>query len=136
MAGAPKGNKNAKKLKTPELREKAYEQYCAHLAKGKSSRSFTFVEGDLMLTGKSMENYINDNPIDFPIIKKEIAFAQGFAYWEEIVENTGKGIDKNASLPALQMIMRNKYDWDKEDKSKESTNEPLVRKLFEAISKT
>ena len=32
---AQKGNQNAKKLTTDELKIQAYDQYCAHIAKGK-----------------------------------------------------------------------------------------------------
>lgn len=113
MAGAPRGNKNALKLKTPELKAEAYRQYCAHLAKGKSKKSWYFEHPDLELTWETMEKYIAGNIIDFPPIKKEISQCKGLAYWEEVVDQTALG-NNEANLPALQMLMRNKFGWDKE----------------------
>lgn len=115
MAGAPKGNKNATKLKTPELKVEAYQQYCAHLAKGKSKKSWYFEHPELELTAETMEKYISDNPIDFRPITREIAEIKGFAYWEEVVEQSARG-ENEANTASLQMLMRNKYKWDKEDK--------------------
>lgn len=114
MAGAPKGNKNAIKLKTPELKAEAYRQYCAHLAKGKSKKSWYFEHPDLQLTFETMDKYIAENPIDFRPITRQIAEIKGFAYWEEIVEQSARG-ENQANTASLQMLMRNKYKWDKED---------------------
>lgn len=114
MAGAPKGNKNATKLKDSELKSEAYKQYCAHLATGKSKKSWYFEHSQIELTAQTMEKYISNNPIDFSPIKKEIAEIKGFAYWEEVVEKSAEG-KNNANTASLQMLMRNKYGWDKED---------------------
>jgi hypothetical protein len=113
MAGAPKGNKNALKLKTPDLKAEAYKQYCAHLAKGKSKKSWYFEHPDLELTAETMDKYIAENPIDFRPITKQIAEIKGFAHWEEIVEQSARG-ENEANTASLQMLMRNKYKWDKE----------------------
>lgn len=110
-----KGQQAAKKLTTDELKAQAYEQYCAHLAKGKSKRSFVFDHPELSLLWETMEKYIEqekDNPI-FDPKKKEIAERIGFARWEEICEDHAEGKNK-AVTPALQMVMRNKFGWDKE----------------------
>lgn len=115
MAGAPKGNKNAVKLKTSELKEEAYRQYCAHLAKGKSKESWYFEHPEVELTWETMEKYIASSPIEFPTIKRKVAEIKGFAYWEDVVEKSAEGKNK-ANTPSLQMLMRNKYGWDKEDK--------------------
>lgn len=114
--GAQPGNQFGVKIKHPDLRQKAYEQYCAWLARGKSSRSFTFVEGDLMCTGKTIESYIKEYPHEFPPIQKEVAYSQGMSVWESVVEDSAKGSNKDANTASLQMLMRNKYGWDKEEK--------------------
>ncbi len=117
MGGVVFGNKNGTKIKSPDLRQKAYDQYCKWLARGKSSRSFSFVEGDLICTGKTIESYIKDNTTEFPPAKREAAYAQGMAHWESVVDGTAEGSNKQACVPALNMLMRNKFGWDKEEKA-------------------
>ncbi len=109
---APEGNQFGVKLKDPEVRQLAFEQYCAHLARGKSQESFYFEHPEFTVSYKTMNRYIEENPEEFPAIKKEIARIKGFAIWEDIVEKSAKG-ENEAVTPSLQMVMRNKYGWDK-----------------------
>lgn len=113
MAGAPIGNQNALKLRDSDLRKKAYKQYCEWLARGKSQKSFTFVEVDLMCTYRTIESYMKTDPIDFPSLHMELAKCKGYAEWEQVVEDSARGINKDANTASLQMLMRNKFDWDK-----------------------
>ena len=57
----PPGNKRGTKLKDPNIRQQAYEQYCAHLAKGKSKRSWCFEHPELTCTWETMEKYLEDS---------------------------------------------------------------------------
>lgn len=50
----------------------------------------------------------------FDFEKLNISKIKGFAYWEDFVEAHGRGENKGVT-PALQMIMRNKYGWDKKE---------------------
>lgn len=118
-AGAPFGNQNNKKLDTPELRAKAYAQYCAHIASGKSKRSWCFEHPNLTLTWETMEKYIKSDNIEFDPDTKKIAESKGFAVWEGTLEGCAKGHNKEANVAALQMIMRNKFGWDRRDTSSE-----------------
>lgn len=130
---APKGNQNSKKLKTDELKKLAYDSYCAHLSKGKNKRSWFFEHENLTLTWQTMETYITENQVDFNPIKKTIAECKGFQEWEEIAEKCAKGQNK-AVVPALQMVMRNKFGWDKENTITHSV-EPQVRQLLKKWEK-
>lgn len=121
MAGAPEGNTNAAKLTTPELRKEAYDAYCTWLARGKTKRSFSFVKGDIMCTYRAIEEYIKNFPIELDPVKKEVAFAQGYAHWEGVVDGSADGSNKDACTPSLNMLMRNKYSWDKEEKAQENS---------------
>lgn len=112
LSEAMKGNQNGVKLKDPELRQIAYTKYCEWLAKGKSKKSFTFVEGEFMCHWQTIESYLKNAPAEFDPLKKEVAFAQGYAYWESVTDDTAIGKNKDASVPALNMTMRNKYGWD------------------------
>lgn len=110
--GAPVGNKNGIKLKDPNIRQLAYSQYCAHLAKGKSKRSWYFEHPEFRCTWETLEKYLDDQ-VEFDPLHKKIAEVKGFAYWEGVVEDSATGKNKEANTASLQMLMRNKYAWDK-----------------------
>ena len=126
-----KGKKNALKLKTPELKKMAYEQYCAHLASGKAKKSWYFEHPDMMLTSETMEKYIAEEPNNFPAIQKEMAWCKGYQRWEKVVEDSAEGHNKDANTASLQMLMRNKYLWDKENPGQKETSQPLIQIMSE-----
>lgn len=111
------GNKNAVKLVSTELKLEAYADYCAHIAKGLSKKSWYFKDEERMLcTWQTLEKYIKEDETVFNPIKKAVAECKSLGYWEK------KGMDmmdgKGKCEPALyQIFMRNKFDWDKPDKS-------------------
>jgi thiamine pyrophosphate-dependent acetolactate synthase large subunit-like protein len=113
--GGPYGNTKGLALKDPEMRQRAYKSYCDHIAKGKSYKSWYFIEGDCACTYKTMLEYIKDKT-EFPPIIKEIAESEGYQQWETIAEESAKGLNKNANTASLQMVMRNKFGWDKDKK--------------------
>lgn len=123
------GKKNARKLKTPDLMEKVYNHYCQHLAAGKVKKSWYYDEDGLLLTWETMEKYIANEPHNFDPRKKEAAFAKGMQYWESIVSKKAEGSQKDADTATLQMIMRNKYGWDKETNKEKSSTDSLVEAL-------
>jgi len=105
-------NKYATKLDTPELRQTAYKAYCAHIAKGKSKRSW-YMSHPVSLTYETIEKYIRMNPMEFDPDEKKLAEAMGYGKWEGVVEASAEGKNKEANTASLQMLMRNKYGWDK-----------------------
>jgi hypothetical protein len=124
---AQPGNQLAKKLDTPELRKWAYESYCAHLAKGKSKKSWN-LKTPVTLTWETMEKYIKDDPNEFDPTHKELAISDGFAIWEQVVEDSAIGKNKEANTASLQMLMRNKFSWDKRDETLEDkANETFLQ---------
>jgi hypothetical protein len=123
-----KGKKNAQKLKTPELKKMAYEQYCAHIAKGKAKKSWYFEHPDLLMTWQTMEKYIADDRFFNPIYK-EIAWCKGYQHWEQVVEDSAQGLNKDANTASLQMLMRNKFGWDKENAGNKEEVSPLIEKM-------
>ncbi len=136
---APKGNKNAKKLTTPELRQEAYRQYCEWIAKGECKEAWCFEHPELTLTSKTMEKYIKENPIEFPSLHKELAEAKSLAHWTSL----GKDMmtSQQRCQPALyQMFMRNKFGWDKESaeekEEKAKRGVSLLEALVSSIEKT
>jgi hypothetical protein len=114
---APLGNKFATKLKQPDHRKMAYEQYCAHMAAGYSKKSWCFrhpTDITKSLTYQSMEKYMVENPTEFNPILMEMAQSDGMKYYEDEGRKLMQGRYKNGSPEVWKTCMRNKYDWDKE----------------------
>ena len=123
------GKKNARKLNTNEQMKCVYESYCDHLSKGKVKKSWWFDDGSLTLTWETMEKYLANEPHNFDPLKKEVAVAKGMSYWENVVEEKAKGKNKDADTAALQMVMRNKYGWDKPGAEEDGDLEPYIKTL-------
>lgn len=109
---APKGNQYGVKIQDPETRQEAYKAYCEWIAKGKSPQSFTFEKEDLKCTARTLDSYAKLYPEEFLSIHREFAFCKGYSEWESIVEDSAKGLNKDANTASLQMVMRNKFKWD------------------------
>ena len=129
----PLGNQYGLALKDPAIRQKAYYLFCAHLAQGKAIKSWWYEdeEGN-ECTWATMLSYIKNNPHEFDSVKKEIAETKGYNLWESVAEESAKGKNR-ANTASLQMVMRNKYGWDKEDKSKDSTSVNLTPEQFNQL---
>lgn len=112
----PKGNKFGTKLKDPAIRQRAYREYCDHIADGKSKKAWHFRHKDLTCTWQTMEKYIKENPNEFNPIHKEIAESMSLDKWETRGLNMMLGKIKKCQPAIYQMFMRNKFGWDKEEK--------------------
>lgn len=115
--GGPPGNKKGTKLKSPDHRQEAYQQYCAHISKGLDKRSWKYVHATdktKSLTYQTMERYIDENPTEFDTILIEQAKCDSYAYFEQEGLKLMKGIYRNGSPVTWQTFMRNKFGWDKE----------------------
>lgn len=133
---AHKDNKYAKKLTTDELKRAAFESYLAHIAKGKSKKSWWFDHEEVTVTWQTMETYIKNEPQVFNPLQIERAKSSGYQIWEQVVEDSAKGLNKDANTASLQMLMRNKFGWDKEDHSNKQSNETLVEKFLNILDKS
>lgn len=127
------GNQINTKLDTLELKLEAYKQYCEHLRKGKSKKSWRMHHPDVCVTWQTLEEYIKNEPNVFNPIQMQQAQIDGYAHWEEVVEHSAKGINEKANTASLQMVMRNKFGWDKDDKKENSASQPLVVELIKKI---
>lgn len=129
--GAPLENKNALKLRESDHRKKAYEAYCKWLSKGKVKESFHFKINDTKITWRTIETYIKGFPIELEPIHKEFALCEGLDKWETICEKSADGTNTKSNTASLQMIMRNKFGWDKKDKN--TVSEMTVEELSDTI---
>lgn len=129
MPPGPPGNQHCLKLKTPEIKAKVYKSYCDHLAKGNSKRSWWFKddESGITLTSETLEKYLK-NPDDFDPIQIKVAMAQGYYYWEQVCGDSAIGVNEKANTASLQMIMRNKFGWDKNEE-KQMPNSPFQESI-------
>lgn len=118
-SGAPVGNKNGMALKESEVRQHAYRDYCAHLSQGKGKKGWHYDKDGLRCTWETMEKYIKDG-IEFDPLQKKIAESKGYTRWEGVVMDSAEGKNEKANTASLQMLMRNKYGWDKADKQEDS----------------
>jgi len=115
------GNKNGIKLKDSDLRQEAYKSFCAHLAAGNVKKSWWFEKGEYLCSWQTMERYIEENPLEFNPIQLELAISKGYTRWEKVVGESAEGKNQAANTASLQMLMRNKYGWDKKDKDESET---------------
>lgn len=135
---APEGNRYGCKFdNNPEVLKDAYKDYCAHLAKGKHKKSWWYDKNGYECTWFTMEKYIAESKALDPI-KKEMAISQGLHIWEGICEESANGKNKKANTASLQMVMRNKFGWDKENKKEEEKYEKdeMVDKWNQFIDKS
>lgn len=112
---APKGSKNAQKMKTEDLQLEAYHDYCEWVAAGKSKDSWRWRKDNrMMCTWQTIEKYMIEDPVKFKPIHMQAAKCDSKAYWEQIVADSAIGKNEKANTASLQMIMRNKFGWDKQ----------------------
>jgi|GEM_PF-1574705 len=138
MVGGPIGNtKNNKlvKLKKLGIEQHAFEDYLEHLSEGYVRGSWFYVnkEHNFYLIADSMEKYIKENPADFSPIKVKVALNKGYKKWEKVVNNSADGTDQKPNTASLNMLMRNKYGWDK--KAEERTIQICCSDVNEAYAK-
>lgn len=90
-----------------------YESFLTHISKGHSIDAFSYREENFSLSWQTLNEYIKKRPDLFnPDLMIE-AKAIAKKYWENVCFQAARGEMKGHSPAVLQMIMRNKYDWDK-----------------------
>lgn len=119
---APKGNQYNKKLKSKEIKEKVYKDYCNHVAKGWSRKSWYYEKDGLTLSWETIESYIK-NDEDFDPTHKQIAIAKALRLYEEWGKRMMMGDIKNPQPALFQIFMRNMFSWDKNTEKKEQNKE-------------
>ena len=62
-------------------------------------------------------------------IHKEIAEAKSLAHWEELGVRMMLGEVKGCQPAIFQMLMLNKFGWDRENNDQRETTEPLIKAI-------
>jgi hypothetical protein len=135
ISEALQGNDNKLKLKKEVQQQIAYEAYCNWIASGKGRQGFVFECEDeetnkiVTITWQTIENYIASKRFDLDPIHKEKAENFSYQVWENVgVEMMQGKVDK--CQPAIyQMMMRNKFGWDKETRITHS-HEPDAKRFM------
>lgn len=134
IAEALKGNTNKLKLKTEEIQKTAYLAYCNWIATGRGKQGFVFdyetEDGQQgFVTWQTLENYIKAQRFDLDPSYKEKAENLSYQVWENTgIEMMQGKVDKCQPV-IFQMMMRNKFGWDKESKVTH-THETDARKFM------
>lgn len=111
---AMKGNNNREKLTTPELRKKVFDHFCEHLKTGLSKECWFYEdETGLTMTLDGFDRYMREYRHEFDMDKYDAAFRKGMQYYENVGSEIAIGKNEKGNVAALQMIMRNKFGWDK-----------------------
>lgn len=126
------GNKLHEKLNTPELRQKVYKHFCKYLEDGNFVDYWYYDEDGIQLTYQSLYNYFKRYPEEFEPEQRKVADSKGFQYWFSVVKQSAIGKNKDANTASLQMLMRNKYGWDKEKDQNSKEKEPV--KIIDATN--
>ena len=117
---AHKDNKYASKLKTKEIKDKVYKDYCDHIAKGYPRQAWCYEKNGLTLTQESMEKYIKEDK-DIDASHKQRALSKALKLYVEWGWNMMHGRVKNPQPAIYQIFMRNIFNWDKDTVAKEES---------------
>jgi hypothetical protein len=122
MSGAPEGNENALRFKTPEERRQICEDYCTHIRQGFSDESFN------QCRPATLGVYRKKYPIEFDAEKIEQARAERYRYWEALGIAGAMGKIPGFNAAAWIFNMKNRFGW--RDKTEFTTGDggqvPLV----------
>jgi len=102
---AAKGHKYNLKYKTPKARKAVFQEYCAHVARGRHVHSFP----PLALT--SIQRYFKEYPEDFVQEEFESAKRSGENWFEDIAERAIMGEIPNFNASVFIFSLKNKYGW-------------------------
>lgn len=103
--GAPEGNTNAMKYKTPEERRALCEKFCSYLKAGKPKNYFPDCDFD------TIQRYMKDFPIDFPTEQIEAAEREGKQKLIEVGYAGMLGKVPGFREKTWQFIVQNMTDW-------------------------
>lgn len=109
------GEKRRQILKTTALRQECFRQYCLHLAHGRNKRSFVFNHPHYKCSWETVERYIRQYPEEFDLELLDVAYAEGLGVWEQILTDCATGKNRKANVAAIQITMRNKYGWERQE---------------------
>jgi len=134
MSGRAWGNLNHSKNWSSDLRRKAFFSYMDHIADGYCLDSWHYSDDKgNFLSYKAMQTWMKDNPEEFPPEYLQQAKSIAKRDWETEVYDSAKGRNKDANTASLQMVMRNKFGWDKQEEGKKEVNPEVMQKFTDVM---
>lgn len=135
IAQALQGNTNRLKIKSEALQQAAYTAYCAWLSMGRDKRGFVFDYEDEAgkqgcVTQQTIENYIKSQRFDLDSSQMDRAESLSYQVWEAAGIQMMKGEIEKCQPAIYQMMMRNKFGWDRDNKVS-NVNESDAKKFME-----
>ena len=131
-----KGNTLSKSKIKDDEKHLAYAQLCDHVRGGYALESWRFRHSDYpqsKLSWKTMLAWVSANPLEYDIRDYELAKIDGFWFWEKAIVNHALAI-KKGDTAGLQIIMRNRFGWDKESTINMSVEADFQKKVAEIRS--
>lgn len=132
--------------KDPKIVLKAIPKFLEWIALGKSMKSFAYKDEDgicsWMTVVRYMQNeeFLKEHGISCVPEQREYSKSLGYQIWENIAEESAKGNNEKANTASLQMVMRNKFGWDKrkedisEEDPVEDTTKPMIQ-MFDSVAR-
>lgn len=104
-------------IKSPEERQIAFDDYCAHISKGKDKSSWWYdnPETGSHWTYETIEKWIKTTD-EFETDKIKIAMSKSFSWYEKHLMDSISGDNTKVNIAGLQMALRNKFGWDRQDR--------------------
>lgn len=135
ISQALQGNSNRLKIKTEHLQQVAYATYCNWIGMGRDKKGFVFEYEDENgnighVTQGTIENYVKSQRFNLDPSQMDKAEAYSFQAWEAIGIQMMKGEIEKCQPAIFQMMMRNKFGWDKDTKNS-SVNETDAKKFMQ-----
>lgn len=130
--------------KKPETVIKAIQAFLNWLAQGKCVKSFSYRDPDdaneycswySVVRYMADEEFIKEHGLACVSEQKTISISEGYAIWERVCEASARGDNEKANTASLQMIMRNKFGWDKPDADKNKEPSSNLHPLLEFFNK-
>jgi|WetSurMetagenome_2_1015567.scaffolds.fasta_scaffold303570_3 hypothetical protein len=135
IAQALQGNTNRLKIKTEDLQQVAYAAYCNWLAMGRDKKGYVFDYEDEngvvgSVTYLTIENYVKSQRFKLDPSQQDRAEALSYQCWEAVGIQMMKGEMEKCQPAIYQMMMRNKFGWDKDTKTS-NVNESDAKKFMQ-----
>lgn len=104
-------------LKPLDMKQRAWIAYLAHLRMGYSREAFVYREGGNSFTEtcsyKTLDNLASENNPDFPKSQLDDAICDARLRYEKLGDDLLTGKIPNGNAAVFQIIMRNRFGYDK-----------------------
>ncbi len=117
--------------KDPQVVVKAIHKFLEWLAMGKAVKSFAYKDEIDICSWETVVSYMEDKEFlkehGLESLPEHKAHSKSIGYqiWETECERSAKGENEKSNTASLQMIMRNKYGWDKRKEDSDNSQEKL-----------